>query len=134
MYNRILTLPHKRIVEIQPINGAKISLPYLTKSNPQTPSVHRCKSDKKTIVYPRQSILVDLPTTLKHCKYVSCSPSIAGSHYSWVKVENLLVNKGSINIPNNGSWPVILSKHEHFANVIPTTKSSFKICSNTNYN
>ena len=75
--NRILTHPHKRMIELQPIAGKKTLIPYFIKSKVNSMIVFPCKSDRKMTVYPGHFISVDLPTNMKHIRYVSCVQSQA---------------------------------------------------------
>ena len=117
--NKILTLPHKWMVEIYTTEGKKIVLPYSTKLRNNQITIHPCKSDKKITIYPNQSISVDLPVNIRHLKYVSCSPQNK-KKYTWVAKRTILVDEnGSVNIHNGSNTPVNLAKFEHFANLVP---------------
>ena len=61
---------------------------------------------------------IALPIPMRKTKCVSISPKDPFSH-SWIKTGIYpVLNDGSVDVFNNSSLPVKLSKHEHFADVV----------------
>ena len=115
--NEIVTIPHKKLVEFTAVDGKRVRLAYSSKYITFESSTFHCKSTKQETIYPNQSLKISLPIGMRNATEVAVTARNPSLH-PWVKCKILPVDLfGTINISNESSVPVKLSKHEHFANI-----------------
>ena len=115
--NEIVTILHRRLVEVTNVKGARIKLPYNARE--QEKKVFHCKSMCNEVVYPSASISIQLPYSLSSNKFVSITPKNNIKH-NWIQPAIVPVdNDGNIKVVNSSDKPAVISKLEHFADVIP---------------
>ena len=117
--NEIVTIPHKQLVEVTNMKGARIKLPYITKEESSDGKVFRCKSASQEVLYPKMSLKIKMPCHLGHVKFVAVTPKNPSKH-KWLQPQVLEIsNEGCINIVNSSDETVLISKLEHFADAMP---------------
>ena len=129
--NLIVTFPHKRMVQLRADNGDVIKVPYRNKFE-DVNGVHHCKSTVNVVIYPGQSVAVKLPIHLRSLTHAFVVP-VNQDKYSWIQPKNMQVNDGSIQIRNDGTEVVRLSRQEHFATLIPCAVVETKDIENGSY-
>ena len=133
VYNEIVTIPHRRLIEMNDVNKNRVKLQYSSKSkNLYNPSFV-CKSIKSETIYPNQAINIKLPVHLRNLSQVTVATKNS-KLYPWVKTKNVIVDRtGAVDIVNEDDNPVKLSKHEQFASVTATIEVPMEDMKNENY-
>ena len=115
--NEIVTIPHKRLIEMKNVAGKKVKLPYVSKNEKSNPSIFRCRASCSEVIYPGGKLKLKLPIRLKQEKAVYVSPKQPNQH-AWLTPRIYSVtDEGFVEINNETSSPVKLAKLEHFADV-----------------
>ena len=105
--NMIVTIPHKRIIEVKDLNNKTVRLPYSPKLATTNCNFTPCKAIKSEIIYPGASITYDLPMELRTVSYVNISPRKV-SQPPWIESKNVKVDEtGTIAIENKTNFPLI---------------------------
>ena len=114
--NEIVTIPHRSLVEVRNTEGKKIKLPYTSLIG--NVEVEHCKAISSQTIYPGSIINTSVknfsnePVTL-----------IPRPRYNWIKPGIYMVKEnGSIDITNDKEEVFHISKHEHFADIVPCIK------------
>ena len=71
--NKIVTIPHNKVIELHCDAGNKMVLPYAPKNHPQIQSSATCKAVQSETIYPDQAITVELPMVFKSEECVAIS-------------------------------------------------------------
>ena len=129
--NNMTTHPNKRMIEIGIKTGQPMLFPYYHDKGGGT--VHHCKAVQKEVVYPQQSLRVELPANIQNESYVKISPQHPLYH-GWILGGLKKVNKdGSIFIKNVGNRIAHISKNEHFATIYPCKSVDLEELSSETY-
>ena len=131
--NKIVTIPHKKVIELLCDVGNKVVLPYAPKDHPQISSHATCRAIQNKTIYPGQSINIELPTSFKSDEQVaiSCRKNMA---QSWIGGRIIPVNgDGTVTITNKSNDVVRFSRLEHFADVRSCSKVFIQDLKNGNY-
>ena len=111
--NKIITIPHKSLIEFANTSKKRIMLPYCSKPKSPNKIVH-LKSNSKQVVYPKQSLLIQLPSSIKE-KEVFVIPK---SSQTWIRPSIYKVDEyNQIELKNEENFPVALMRLEHYADV-----------------
>ena len=115
--NRIITIPHKRIIEVKDVNDKTIRLPYSPKVSTSACYFTPCRATKSETIYPGSCTTYHLPMELRTARYVNIAPR-RESPFPWIKSMNVKVDApGTIAIENKTNFPVKILKNEHFADI-----------------
>ena len=115
--NKIVTIPHHKIIKVGD-DKKKITLPYWPKKAFSTSKYVACKAVKTQVIYPEEEITFELPAELKTETRVNLMPRRSSVHCTWINPSNSLVRSdGSVGIKNNSNVPILLKKHDHFADI-----------------
>merc|ERR1711891_29369 len=71
--NKIVTIPHNKVIEVLCDIGTKVVLPYAPKDFPQTPNHATCRAIQNETIYPGQSLNIELPTSFQLDEQVAIS-------------------------------------------------------------
>ena len=115
--NRIITIPHKRIIEVKDVNDKTIRLPYSPKVSTSACYFTPCRATKSETIYPGSCTTYHLPMELRTAPYVNIAPR-RESPFPWIISMNVKVDApGTIAIENKTNFPVKILKNEHFADI-----------------
>ena len=116
--NKIVTYPHKQEVGLKTADGQRVLIPYSKKDLQPTNSSFHCKSNTKQVIYPGQSLDVEVPFMLRNHDCFSITQQT--HRQPWIKSQNVKMNKdGVVKVRNESNNIISLSKHEHFATMVP---------------
>ena len=90
--NEIVTMPLKRLIEMNDVNKKRVKFQYLSKSKNLHNPLFVCKSIKSETIYPNQAINVKLPIHLRNLSQVTVTTKNS-KLYPWVKTKNVIVDK-----------------------------------------
>ena len=114
--NKIVTIPHHKVIEALDIHNKKVRLPYSPKKKPNFNYVP-CRVVRTETIYQGGGLTYKLPPEFRNASYVNISPR-RNSLHPWLESKNLkVIEDGSVLIENNTDYPVELSRHEHFADI-----------------
>ena len=117
--NQITTIPHKRLIEVKNVKGVKVKLPYGNVHKDDKKLVFHCKASESKVIYPTMGVQIKLPSEFKERNEVAVIPKDSLRH-RWIQPQIIPVGHGgSITITNNKDDPCIVSRLEHFADVVP---------------
>ena len=113
--NKVVTIPHKKVIEVLDDAGRKVVLPYCPKNRKTCNNYAPCKAMKNEVIFPDESIVYELPPKMQNESVINISPRRFSS-YTWLEPRNINVQKnGTVLITNETDLPVHISKNEHFA-------------------
>ena len=77
-----------------------------------------CKAFKTQVVYPGEEFNFELPAELKTETHVNLMPRRSLVNQTWISPSNISVKSdGSVGIKNDSSRPILLEKHQHYADI-----------------
>ena len=120
--NKIITIPHHKIIEAIDVDNNTVKLPYYPKIIMHNIDYIPCRARTTQIIYQGQKLKYELPPELKNESYVNISPR-RNTSTIWFACRNLKVaSDGSVDIENITEHPVEVLRHEHFADIRSCTE------------
>ena len=115
--NKIITIPHQKIIETVDSKGKVVKIPYSLKRMTSETIYSTCRAVQSETLYPGQELIYKVPKQFQTCSYVNVSPRRM-HYYPWVECRNYKVNKnGEIVIKNTTEDSVKINKNDHFADM-----------------
>ena len=115
--NQIVTIPHHKIIKVGD-SKKKIILPYWPKKMSLTSKYVVCKALKTQVIYPGEVINFELPAELKTETNVNLMPRRSLAKQTCILPSNIPVkNDGSVEIKNGSDIPILIKKHQHYADI-----------------
>ena len=110
--NAIVTLPHKKTIEMEDIAGAKVSIPYSVSS----PGTFICRAEIRQTIRPGEFVHIPLPESFHGVSHVAVSQR-KGSSVDWFENDVYSVVDNSVNLMNSSDRIVTVKKSDHLADV-----------------